>query len=148
MELMIMAALAFPSRSIAMKKCFQAVPLTLVLGLVALTDRAQAQGARVDPGVQKKFDKVIDAIKTKNRDPIVADGTEEVKKGVTQELMDSLEKQLGPRFKAGFESTYLCELKQSGHQVHLWKLTFKDKGDDLLFRMVLKDGKVASFVFQ
>ena len=40
------------------------------------------------------------------------------------------------------------QLKQQGCQVHLWKLVFKDGGDDTLAKLVLKDGRVAGFWLQ
>ena len=46
------------------------------------------------------------------------------------------------------QTTYLCQLKQAGYQVHLWKMTFKDDSDDQIARLVLKDGKVAGFFLQ
>jgi hypothetical protein len=62
--------------------------------------------------------------------------------------MDALEKHVGSRLKGGFEATYLCQVKKGGIQVYLWKLTFKDGGDDLVALMALQDGKVASLHFQ
>ncbi len=40
------------------------------------------------------------------------------------------------------------QLKKGAVQVYLWKLAFKDGGDDLVALMALKDGKVASLHFQ
>ena len=128
---------------------------TPLLGCVVLVgatflsrDVAHAQGAKANPAVQKLFDKIMDAIQKKDRDAFVAEATEEVKKGTTQEVMDAFEKALGTRLKKGFERTYLCQLKQAGHDVHLWKVTFKDGGDDLVVRIALKDGKIGGFFLQ
>jgi hypothetical protein len=67
---------------------------------------------------------------------------------MTQEVMDAMKKEFAPRLDKGYKATYLCQLKQVGHVVHLWKMSFKDDGDDLVCRLVLKDGKVAGFFFQ
>jgi hypothetical protein len=101
-----------------------------------------------DPAVQKTFDKLMGAIKVNDRDAFVADATDEVKKRTTQQEMAGLNKELGPRLSKGYQATYLGQLKQQGYQVHLWKGTFKDDGDDLLFRVVLKGGKVAGYFAQ
>jgi hypothetical protein len=55
---------------------------------------------------------------------------------------------LSPRMKKGYDTAYLGQLKQQGCQVYLWKLVFKDGGDDTLAKLVLKDGKVAGFWLQ
>jgi hypothetical protein len=110
-----------------------------------LTVSAQAQPTKADADAQKQCDKLLEAIKAADRDAFIANATDTIKEGTTQEVMDALEKQIGMRLKKGFDSTYLCQLKQSGHHVHLWKLSFKDGGDDLVVRMALKDGKVGGF---
>src|SRR5689334_811844 len=46
-----------------------------------------------------------------------------------KEKFESVVMQLSPRFKAGYEVSYLGEMKQRGYQVTLWKLSFKDAGD-------------------
>jgi len=105
------------------------------------------QAPKADAATQKIFDNLINAIKAGDRDAFVADATEAIKEGTNQKVMDALAEQLGGRLKKGFETTYLCQLKQSGHQVHLWKLTFKDGGDDLVIRVALKEGKVGGFFY-
>ena len=101
-----------------------------------------------DPAVQKIFAKLLGAVKTADLNAFVADGTEAVKKGATQEVMDTLKKELGTRLQKDYKASYLCSLKQAGHQVHLWKLTFKDDGDDVVIRVAFKDGKMAGFFLQ
>jgi hypothetical protein len=109
---------------------------------------APAQAADPAPEVQKTFDKLLSAIKANDRDAFVADATDAVKQGLTPQVMEGVNKQLSSRLTKGYEAQYLCALKQVGHQVHLWKLTFTDGGDDVVIRLALKDGKVAGFFLQ
>jgi hypothetical protein len=125
---------------------FQLIALTGVLGLIGWTVPVHAADA--DAKVQKSFDKLLAAIKANDRDMFVADATDAVKQGTTKEAMDALSKQFGSRLKQGYDAAYLCELKQAGHQVHLWKLSFKDGGDDVVVRVAFKDGKVGGFFLQ
>lgn len=118
------------------------------VALVLCAGNAAVSAGDPDPAVKKIFDKMIGAVQANDREAFVANGTDDVKKGTTQEIMDVLEKHLGSRLKKGYKAVYLCELKQAGHQVHLWKLTFKDDGDDMVIRMALKDGKVGGFFLQ
>ena len=66
-------------------------------------------------------------------------------KGLTKEQFEAVVKLLAPRFKAGYEVIFLGNLKQKGYDVSLWKLAFKDGGDDMLGTLSLKDGKVGGF---
>jgi hypothetical protein len=105
-------------------------------------------GGGPDAAVKKTFEKMIDALKANDRDAFVADATDQVKEALTPEAMEALHKNLGSRLKKGFTPTYLTQLKQAGHQVHLWKVGFKDDGDDVLIRLAIKDGKVGGFFAQ
>ncbi len=122
-----------------------AVLLTAIaLGLTSPPVRA----ADPDPSVQKFFDNLIGAIRSNDRDAFVANATDAVRNGTTPQVMTQLNSLLGTRLAKGLEATYLCRLKQRGHEVHLWKLTFKDGGDDVVVRVVVKDGKLAGFFLQ
>ena len=125
----------------------QLVGLVALLALVVCMSRVQA-GEAAPAAAQKTFDKMLGAIKKADLDAFVADGTDAVKKNTTQEIMDTLKINLGARLDKGYKATYLCQLKQAGHQVYMWKLTFKDDGDDIVIRLALKDGKVGGFFIQ
>src|SRR5262245_34509700 len=129
-----------------MRKHLRFVPLAaLVAASALLANAAPAQAAEPPAAVQKTFDKLLAAVKANDRDAFLADATEALKKATTPQVMQGLNK-LGTRLGKGYKATYLCELKQQGYQVHLWKVTFTDGGDDAVIRVPLKDGKVAGFV--
>ena len=94
------------------------------------------------------LDKLLKAVEANDYDGFVADGTAQVKAALTKQMLEGVSAQMAPRMKKGYDATYLGELKQSGCQVYLWKLTYKDGGDDTLAKLVLKDGKVAGFWLQ
>jgi hypothetical protein len=50
--------------------------------------------------------------------------------------------------KKGYETTYMGALSQQNCQVYLWKLIYKDGGDDTLAKLAVQDGKVAGFWLQ
>jgi hypothetical protein len=52
------------------------------------------------------------------------------------------------RTSGGYGLTFLGELNQHGYQVFLYRLRFKDGGDDMLATMSLKDDKVAGIYFK
>src|SRR5260370_1485668 len=130
----------------------KSLPQFVLAGLIALLlmrpSTASAEAPKADSSVQKTFDNLLNPVKAKDQEAFVADATDAVKMETTPEAMDLLEKHVGSRLKGGYEATYLCQLKKGALQVHLWKLAFKDGGDDLVALMALKDGKVASLHFQ
>src|SRR5262245_37683902 len=95
--------------------CVPLAALVAVLALFASTAPALAADP-APPDVQKTFDKLMGALKANDRAAFVADATDAVKQGVTQQAMDQLSKQLGARLNKGYQATYLCQLKQEGHQ--------------------------------
>lgn len=127
--------------------------LTLPIAALALLAWAlpavsSALSAEPEPAVQKLIEKMLTAIEKKDRGSFVEEGNDAVKEGTTEAIMAIMAEKVGSRLKQGYKSQYLCALKQLGHEVHLWKLTFQDEGDDLVVRLVLKEGKVAGFFFQ
>lgn len=94
------------------------------------------------------LDKLLKAVEANNYDNFVADGNDAFKAGITKQLLQGISAQLAPRMKKGYECSYLGQLKQQGYEVLLWKLTYKDGGDDILVKLSLKDEKVAGFWLQ
>ncbi len=88
--------------------------------------------------------KMIRAIEKADYDAFVADGDATFKQ-IKKELFDTVAAQLAPRFKGGYDVSYLGELRQHGHHITLWKISFKDGGDDVLASLGMKDGKVSGF---
>lgn len=70
------------------------------------------------------------------------------KAGLTKQNFDGVAGQLSPRLKGGHTVAFLGRLRQGGHEVFLWKLSFKDGGDDNLVKMAVKAKLVAGFWIQ
>jgi len=100
--------------------------------------------ADVPADAKNASDKLVTALLDSDYDAFVANG-DAAFKGLKKEQFEAVCKQLSPRFKGGYEVTWLGELKQKGYAVSLWKFTFKDGGDDLLGTLSLKDGKIGGF---
>jgi len=122
-----------------------------VSGIIALMV-AIAFGSNVyaDPpaSVGKTFDKVVAAVISGDRDAFVALATPAVKSAFTPEIMKSVRSAFGKRLEAGYSAEYLCELDQAGLEVHLWKVSFRDGGDDVVVRIAMQEDLVAGFFLQ
>ena len=73
---------------------------------------------------------------------------EGLRRDITRKKFDKVHRELSPRFRHDWSSRPAGTLRQHGSDVYLWIVTFKDSGDDLLFKMSIKDGKLAGFLIQ
>ncbi len=114
-----------------------------ILCAAALTTTV-AFAAEAPADAKTASDKLFTALVNDDYDAFIADGNDAFK-GLKKEQFETVVQQLGPRIKAGYTVTYLGDLKEKGYAVTLWKITFKDGGDDLLGTLSIKDGKVGGF---
>ena len=67
---------------------------------------------------------------------------DEFKASLTNKVFAEVVASLAPRLDKGYDITYMGELNKGGFKVTVWKLVFKDKGDDVLVTLSIKGGKV------
>lgn len=116
--------------------------------LAVLTGIASVIAADAEPAETRILKKLLGAVEVNDYDSFVADGNAAFKAGLTKQMLEDVSIQLSPRMKKGYGITYLGQLKQQGGQVYLWKLVYRDGGNDTLVKLVLKHGKVAGFWLQ
>lgn len=73
---------------------------------------------------------------------------EGLRREISRENFDKVHRQLSSRFTHDWSSHAAGTLKQHDCDVSLWIISFKDGGDDLLFKLTIKDGKLAGFVIE
>ena len=56
--------------------------------------------------------------------------------------------QVGGLVLGGYKATYLTELNLQGNRMLIWKISYEKKGNDMLAKLVMIDGKVAGFWLQ
>ena len=83
-----------------------------------------------------------------NRGRFIAESDTTTNAALTKRMLARVSKELEPRAKQGYDAQYLGELNQNGYKVHLWRLRFKDGGDDALATLGVKDGKAGKFLLQ
>lgn len=101
--------------------------------------------AQPDPATQAIFSKLIGATIANDYDAFTAQSDAALKAALTKPMLEGVSEQIKGRAAQGYEAEYLGELKQQGHQVHLWRLRFKDGGDDVLATLSVKNGKAGGF---
>ena len=104
--------------------------------------------AEPDQITQVLFKNLMAATISNNYDAFIAESGPPTKSALTKGMLQRVSKQLEPRAKQGYDARYLGELNQHGTKVYLWRLVFKDGGDDALATLSVKDGKAANFLLQ
>jgi len=111
-----------------------------------------AQGVQAlpvqQPSTQGTVNSLLAAIATNNYDVFVANAAPALKTRITKEEFKRVSTQLSPRLKKGYELQYLGSLKQQGVEVFLWKIMYKEAGNDMIAKLVLQGDKVAAFWFE
>lgn len=116
------------------------VCLALSLGIAAQIGWAQAP-----PDIEATFKKMLTATESGSRSAFIADGDASLQADITPQMFSAFSAQFAPRLKRGYTSTFVTQLRQEGYSVYVWKIEFKDGGDDLLFTLAIKGGKVGGF---
>jgi hypothetical protein len=104
--------------------------------------------AEPDQTTQAIFKSLMAATVSNNYDGFIAECDATMKAKLSKRMLQRVSKELEPRAKQGYETQYLGELNQHGYKVHLWRLSFKDGGDDVLATLSVKDGKARNFLLQ
>ncbi len=97
---------------------------------------------------EKIFKNLLAAQTAKDYNAFIADADERVKAALTKTQFEAASDLIIKRTSGGYETTFLGELNQHGYQVFLYRLRFKDGGDDMLATMSLQDDKVGGIYFK
>lgn len=120
----------------------------IVVALSALVWIPILNAAAEGPATEGTVKALLAAIATNNFDALVANAAPALKTRITKETFTQVSAQLSARLQRGYKLQYLGSLKQQGVEIFLWKIIYKDGGDDLLARLVIQQDKVAGFWFQ
>ena len=117
----------------------------LFCGVLVASTVARVGWAQAPQEIEATMKNMLAATQSKSLTDFLAGADASFKSTITQAMLDSLSTQLAPRLNQGYTATFLARLNQGGSAQYLWKLEFKDGGDDRLVTLVVKDGKVTAF---
>jgi hypothetical protein len=123
-------------------------PIRIVLFLVVFSMCSFALHAADDAQAEKIFKRLLAAQTAKDYDAFLADADDNLKAALTKTQFAASSNLMIKRTSGGYDLTSLGELNQHGYQVFLYRLRFKDGGDDILGTMSLKDDKVGGIYFK
>jgi len=115
--------------------------------LVVLAWMPVLNAATGHPSTQGTVNTLLTAIATDNYAAFVANAIPSLKTIITQETFRQASARLSPRLKKGYELQYLGSFKNHGVETFLWKIVYRDGGDDMLAELELQSDKVAFFWF-
>ena len=125
--------------------CRSLICIIFFLGTAAQVATAQPGLVQAPAEIEATMKNMLAATQSKSLPDFVAGGDATFKATMSQPMLDSFSAQFSPRLNQGYAASFLARLNQGGYQIYLWKLEFKDGGDDRLVTMVVKDGKVSGF---
>lgn len=110
---------------------------------------ADASAAVISPATEAQVIKeLLAAMQTRDYDKFVGLGNENFAK-LEKPQFDAVVQQIGSRLQNGYHAERLTAFQQQGYEFTLWKITFKDNGDDLIGTLnITRDGKVGGFVLR
>jgi hypothetical protein len=68
-------------------------------------------------------------------------------RNITQDMFSKVSDQVAEGLKGGFAKELMGQLKQNGHTVYFWKISYAQPIDDQLLRLSFKNGKVSGALF-
>ncbi|MDX3907443.1 MAG: hypothetical protein QHC78_17265 [Pigmentiphaga sp.] len=127
------------------------IPRNAIIGLALAAVLHAPLAAAADPAAveteTRMLKTLLSAIEAKNYQQFVAVGSSDFAK-LDRGQFDAVAAQLGPRLHAGYQVQRLGDYRQQAYEFSLWKITFKDGGDDLIGTLNLQEGKVGGFVLR
>jgi hypothetical protein len=124
-----------------MKRKIIALALSLAASLWTFLPPTSAS-AQEPKDARRLLDTILKATENDDYAGFVSVGDLVFKASITPQMLDGVSGQVAPRMKKGYDCIFLGVLNQKGYQVCLWKLVFMDGGDDILAKLVVKNGKV------
>lgn len=89
---------------------------------------------------------ILDATASGNYELFTTVGNSSYQADITRQMFETVSEQLSSRMDKGYTTTYFGHLKQLHYQIYLWKLSFKDGGDEFVIRMTMDRDKVAGIL--
>jgi hypothetical protein len=95
----------------------------------------------------RRVKKMLMALQTNDCTSFTEEASDGFKRVIEQLFQDSHQRH-SARMNLGYECVYLGTVRRVGCQTHLWKLVYRDGGDDDLIHVVLEAERVNAFWFQ
>ena len=122
--------------------------ITFMLIAAAAVFTTVSASAEPDQATQAIFKNLMAATVSNNYDTFMAESDATLKGNLSKRMLERVSKELEPRARQGYDAQYLGELNRKGYTVYLWRLKFKDGGDDVLATLSVKGGKAGNFLLQ
>lgn len=115
--------------------------------VLSVAAAVMAVSAHAEPNqkTQTIFKNLLTAVVANDYNAFVAECDDNMKAVITRATLSNVSDQIAPRAKKGYDALYFGEMIKEGHHIHLWRLRFKDGGDDVLATLSIKDDVARGF---
>ena len=124
----------------SMNKLFRFAVLAAAVAVMAVSAHAEPSQK-----TQMIFKNLLTAVVANDYNAFVAECDDNMKSLITRATLSNVSNLIGPRAKKGYDAVYFGEMIKEGHHIHLWRLRFKDGGDDVLATLSIKDDVARGF---
>jgi hypothetical protein len=118
------------------------LPTLALCLLAAYAVPARAEGA-APPDAEKALLKMIEAVKAESYDAFLADADANLKAHLSRQQFEGMCGLYTKALKKGYTLEYFGQLRQRGATVNVWKVSSPTGQEDVLVKLVMKDGKVS-----
>jgi len=102
-----------------------------------------------DQGIAEKTVKgMLAAVQKDNYESFMSRKSDSFRNAITKENFKGINTALGPRLKIEHNLHYFGSLNRAGHEIFLWKISYKDGGDDTLIILAFNDQGVSGFWYK
>jgi len=91
---------------------------------------------------------MLSAVQADNYDAFMAKKSEEFRKAIPKDNFQNISASLSARLKTQHELIYFGSFKREGHEIFLWKISYKDNGNDNLIMIAFRNRDVSGFWFR
>jgi hypothetical protein len=118
-------------------------PFKYIAGILLMTALLTATPVHAEPeqAVQTLFTNLLTALVRNDYEGFAAECTPARQSVLTRPAFAESSQKIAARANGGYDALYFGDYRQKGHTGYVWRLRFKDGGDDILATLIPTDGK-------
>jgi hypothetical protein len=118
----------------------------IALSLLTVLLAAAPLAAQAKFDAEAAFKNMLEAVKMNSYETFMTYADTTFKARFTEKMFAEMTRQLGPKLKRGYATTFLTTLNQGPYVAYIWKLSFPSGKDDYLLTMFTRNGAVSGLV--
>jgi len=121
---------------------------SLLAGLACIALLSGNSFATTQTHAEKTVKDMLAAVQKGNYESFMSRKSDSFRNAITKENFQGINTALGTRLKIEHNLHYFGSLNRAGHEIFLWKIMYKDGGDDTLVILAFNDKGVSGFWYK